>query len=584
MLGSSKGSKLFDEKEVKNFGLNIRCPLEINGHVIAYPSMNGYNAAHSETMVTSTLLVIILVFLTVSLIVTVIAAWRKVPIAYELALTFVAIGLFLWLLLGFDLPHLLTLLQWAGTRENIRWSLLVDTVTWRFGLYLLLLCTTTLLIARPQLKPVAQESEISTSQRWALPILLLLLLTGLLAILAENLAAMASSWTILVISWFMLFWIGGRPIIQLRRALILAGTLLLGVGFLWLAEAALPGSIPGKSNSQDWSEPAIIWASFAAMVYIGAVPFHWWRTIVQTRRLTTPTTALIQLVPVVVGGSLIARIAAFETTNTGYLLFMTGFGLIGFLAGISVAWMHLGKPRNSLAGFILAEAGSVMLVGVWASPSAVVGQVGVFTLAMASFYMVSEKPRWRFNWPIIIPVAAIAGMPLTVGFTGVAALYGSWLDHDLLALTLVAAFLNVPLIAVALLAWRSEEPIMSTLPFDRFQPFLERGGLALLSLGLLTLPDFPQTSNDVLILLSILLAGVGGIALAWFAAHTSLAQADLKDAFRINLPREQAKIIIEQFSAGITLIVRETISILEGEGGMIWVVVLIIVMWLARRS
>ena len=559
-------------------------PLDFNGRVIAYPSMNGNHAAPSGNMITSTLLVIILLFLTVSLIVTVIAAWRKVRITFELALAFVAIGLFLWLLLGFDLPHSLTLWQWAARGENIRWSLLVDTLTWRFGLYLLLLCIATLLIARPQLKPGAQESKFSTGQRSALPILLFLLLTGLLAILADNLVAMASSWTILVISWFVLFWIGGRPIIQVRRALTLGGTLIFGVGFLWLAETALPGSISGNSDGQDWSEPAIIWASMAAMVYLGAVPFQWWRSIIQTGKLSTSTTALIQLVPAIVGGSLLARIAGFETTNTGYLLFMTGLGLIGYLVGISVAWMHLGKPRKSLAGLILAEASMVMLVGLWASPSAVVAQVGVFTLAMASFYMISEKPQWLFNWPIIVPVAAIAGMPMTVGLTGVVGLYGSWLDHNLLALTLVAAFLNVPLIAVALRAWRSEEPIIHTAPFDRFQPFLERGGLVLLSLGLLTLPDFPQTGNDVLILLSILLAGAGGIALAWFTAHTSLAHADLKDAFRINLPRDRAKKIIGQFLAGITLIVRETISILEGEGGMIWVVVLIIVMWLARRN
>jgi hypothetical protein len=108
--------------------------------------------------------------------------------------------------------------------------------------------------------------------------------------------------------------------------------------------------------------------------------------------------------------------------------------------------------------------------------------------------------------------------------------------------------------------------------------------LALLSLGLFALPVFSSASNVFLIVLSLGLAGVGGIALAWIAGRTSLAQTELKDAFRLNLPRNQARKLFEQLVAGITRVVREAVTILEGEGGMLWVVVLIIVMWLARRG
>ncbi len=66
----------------------------------------------------------------------------------------------------------------------------------------------------------------------------------------------------------------------------------------------------------------------------------------------------------------------------------------------------------------------VILVGVWAGPTATLAQVGVFSLAMAAFFLVSEKPPWRFNWPLIMPVAAIAGIPLTIGFVGLDGLLG----------------------------------------------------------------------------------------------------------------------------------------------------------------
>ena len=535
-------------------------------------------------MITSILLVIVLLFLTVGVVVTAIAAWRKARFVPEIAIAFVTSSLLLWLLLGSNLPHSLTLVKWSAGGLELSWSLLVDSLTWRTSLYLLLLSTAALLIARPQLKPGAYYLNISPTQWLVLPALLLLVLTGLLAIWADSLAGLASSWTILATSWFAFTWIAGQPITQVRRTLTYGGTLLLGVSFLWLAEAALPGSLSGISDGENWSEPAIIWASLAAMVYLGAIPFQWWRSIDQGANLSTSTTAIIYLVPGIVGGSLLARIASFDATNSGYLLFITGFGLIGFLIGISMAWIHLGKPRKSLSGLILAEAGMVMLVGVWASPTAVVAQVGVFALAMAAFYLVSEKPQWRFNWPIIMPVVAIAGMPLTLGFLSLASLYSSWLDRNLLTLMLVAVFLNIPLIAVAILAWRSDELLTRREPFDRFQPILDAGGLALLSLGLFALPDFSPASDYFLVWLSLVLAGVGGIALAWFAGRSSLAQTDLKDAFRLNIPRNQAQKLFEQLVTAITLVVREAITILEGEGGMLWVVVLIIVMWLARRG
>jgi len=535
-------------------------------------------------MITSALLVIVLLFLTVGLVVTAIAAWRKARFAPEIAITFVTLSLLIWLLLGTNLPQSLTLVKWSAGGVELSWSLLVDRLTWRSTIYLLLLSIVALLIARPQLKPKAQDLKISPTQWLLLPILLFLVLTGLLAIWADSLAGLASSWTILAISWFVFISIAGWPITQVRRTLTYGGTLLSGVIFLWLAEASLPSSLSSISDGENWSEPAIIWTSLAAMVYVGAIPFQWWRSVDQWNKLSTSATALIHLVPGIVGGSLLARIAAFDATNSGYLLFVTGFGLIGYLVGITMAWVHLGKPRKSLSGLILAEAGMVMLVGVWATPMAVVAQVGVFTLAMAAFYFVSESPNRRFSWPIIIPVAALAGMPMTLGFLGLTGLYGSWLDRELLPLMLVSAFLNVPLIAGSILAWRSEELLTRKEPFDRFQPILDAGGLALLSLGLFALPDISLVSSDLLVLLSLGLTGIGGIALAWFAGRTPLAQIDLKDAFRLNLPRDQVQKLFKQLVAGITLVVREAVTILEGEGGMLWVVVLVIVMWLARRG
>ncbi len=199
-------------------------------------------------MITSALLVIVLLFLTVGLVVTAIAAWQKARFAPEIAITIVTLSLLIWLLLGTNLPQSLTLVKWSAGGVELSWSLLVDRLTWRSTIYLLLLSIVTLFIARPQLKPKAQDLKISPTQWLLLPILLFLVLTGLLAIWADSLAGLASSWTILAISWFVFISIAGRPITQVRRTLTYGGTLLLGVIFLWLAEASLPSSLSSISD------------------------------------------------------------------------------------------------------------------------------------------------------------------------------------------------------------------------------------------------------------------------------------------------------------------------------------------------
>lgn len=535
-------------------------------------------------MTSPLILVILLSTLVIGTLATAIAARQRAKFAPEMAIVFVSLTLLLWMIVGAVLPMSLTLLRWSTIQGEIGLELLVEAISWRSTLYLLIIVDVVLIFTRPHFKTASLEKNSSPSHWLVLPIIMLMVLSGLLAILANSLAGLVISWTILVINLFGFLWIAAEPNLQLRQALLNVGSLLLGVGFLWLAAAALNGSTPVISGIENWPEKAIIWTSLAGLVLLGAIPFQWWRSPGFQSGQSPATTIIFQLVPTIVGGSLLARMAVTNISNTAYLLFVTGFGLLGVLVGLSLAWVHLGTPRKSLSGLLLAEAGMVALVAVWASPTAAVSQVGVFALSLAALYLTGEKPAWKFNWPIIVPVAAITGMPITIGFLGLSGLYGSWLDRGLLPLLLVTVLLSVPLVAVSLLAWRSEAPVSIKTTHDRFQPILATVGMVILSLGLLTLPRYTTASTDILIWFFLLVSGVGGVALAWYAARGHLVWEDLSEAMRLNIPTQQIRELLQALASRIVLFIREAATILEGEGGMLWVLVLIIVLWLARRG
>ena len=254
------------------------------------------------------------------------------------------------------------------------------------------------------------------------------------------------------------------------------------------------------------------------------------------------------------------------------------------------------------AALALVQTSIILLAGVWAGPAAVIAEVRVLVLAVGMLFLVDGRPISRVRWwraiGPMVAVAALAGLPLTAGFAGRAALYDAWLANGRFVLVLVAALLHVPLVAaVLLLLWPRTEVARSG---DRPQleaeaarsgdrPQLVEGtagnviareaGLLLAAVGLLSLSGLGQTGPITWLALGA--AAAAGFALSRFIGEVREARAALRQAFTVNLPLETFVVTLRRLGQGIKAVLGEAVLILEGEGGLLWLLVLVVVFWLA---
>lgn len=59
-------------------------------------------------------------------------------------------------------------------------------------------------------------------------------------------------------------------------------------------------------------------------------------------------------------------------------------------------------------------------------------------------------------------------------------------------------------------------------------------------------------------------------------------QPALRDALAVRLPLETPSLALRRLAAGCHLALRQALAILEGEGGMLWLLVLLVIFWLVR--
>ncbi|MGB3716142.1 MAG: hypothetical protein WA996_17085, partial [Candidatus Promineifilaceae bacterium] len=102
------------------------------------------------------------------------------------------------------------------------------------------------------------------------------------------------------------------------------------------------------------------------------------------------------------------------------------------------------------------------------------------------------------------------------------------------------------------------------------------------ALGLIILPISPDGGREVMSWILIFVTILGAAAISWYMLNVSDVRAALTGAFHIHLPMQTAKRILGYVITGASIIIRETAAILEGEGGMLWLLLLVVIFWLAR--
>lgn len=531
-------------------------------------------------------LIILVVLLSGAALALILARWRAAyaPLA---ALVASGLALLLWLLTWGSRPLSATLSGWpaAVPLPALTWT--VDGLAWQMSLALLLLLPAGLLVALVE----------APQSKWGHGLALLLVATGLAALWADSLAGLLLGWTALGVAWSLaLLTSPDRP--ALPGLLARLGLAWLSVLFLALAAASLPDpALSSKLAMDTWPTLANAWVLLAAVWALGVVPLHLWRPLDWT--FDPLLRALVPVVPAGAGALLLARLATNSDVEQGFALLLTLVGLFSLVVAINRAWTQLSRPAAAAAALLVGLAGLVLLAGVWGGPLAVVAEARVMVLAGGVLLLAPGRAGWpgtgqaRLDWLLtrgapLMAAVALAALPLMAAFPGRAAVYDEWLASGRWLLLLVAMLLHVPFLAAAfLLAWSPAR--LAELAAGDGGPavLVPAGRVALAGVGLL-LPVLGLWTvhglgtAGIAAWLGVLIPAGGGLAMTFFLGSVREAQATLREALRVPALPRPVWPWLQNAAQAAGSAVRQAAALLEGEGGLLWLLLLLILFWLAQ--
>lgn len=497
---------------------------------------------------------------------------RYAPPAAAVTATVVTL---LWLPARAQLPLTFNLSPWPAGLSLPDWTWRVDPFAWELSLGVLVLVTAVTLYRgenEQRLLPAGVPVPLGT-------LALLFGLAGLVALWANSLPGLLAGWTLLSVVFFALLF--SSPAMRERPAALWSrvGASWLGLFFLWLAAATLP-QVAGM-EMQGWPVLTRSLLLVAALLQIGVFPFHWWRP--PAGALLPGMAALAHTIPAAAGALLWARLEANGDIGLGFALPLTLLGLLGLFAAAYRAWSHPDAPGRMAAALVMGQASLILLAGIWAGPEAAVAEGRVLLLAgglllLAAPALKEANPLLRLG-PLLAALA-MAGMPLTAGFRGRALLYATWQGEGRWILILAAAILHLPLVAAGL-----------TLVLDgvqdhfEFSPSLARIASAAHTLvpvfGLPAIAGLAEASTVAWF--AVLLPIAAGAALIHYTDEANQVQRLLGAALVPKIPAAgEIRAGARAAARSLAQAIRQAAAVVEGESGFLWLLLLLVILWLAR--
>ncbi len=480
----------------------------------------------------------------------------------------------LWGWVGRLLPVRVTLLASVATVFWGGWTL--DLGTWGLAGVVLLLVTAVLFLAPPPDAPT--DSPWYPQNLFSLPVLALLSsAASLVAFWSDSPMGLLSGWAMVNGLWFLLLLFPGGGHRHLSWLLPGMGWLFTAVIGLWLAWLTIPNMVVLSVVSSDM--PLWVTAVLLGVILLqmGGWPLTGWRPLAWP--LPPLVGMLAHTLPVLAGVALLWRLA-FPVSEV-LLGGITAVGLLGLLAGVRLVWSRMQSWNHMAPAVALVQTSLLWLVGLWGERTAVLAEARVLVLATGLLLVGAVAEANKRPFPGVLAVggalATIAGLPMTVGFGGRVGLYRAWLADGRWLLVLVLVLLLGVLITavsrrlVSMLAnWREFH-----LAWSR-----ELVAVGLLLGGVVAWPGEGVREIRPFVWLAIWIPFLVGSSVSWFISDMRLARSVSRRAFATGWLVRQAKDMGQRWLTWVGIVMRELGEILEGEGGILWLVVFLVLFWL----
>jgi formate hydrogenlyase subunit 3/multisubunit Na+/H+ antiporter MnhD subunit len=497
-----------------------------------------------------------------------------------------ALALLSLLALGTRLPARAALSNWGPpSLLPVGLVLEVDPLAWVFGAGMVAAALTTLLTGAA--RPGGRRTIVRMG-------LLLLAFAGLAAVLAENLITRITAWAGLDLVYFVTLILlaegeGLEPQAVLNLAFNAAGTLLAVGAALLIARTSDTLSLRDAALSSS----STLLITLAVILRLGLFPLHLGLPAEANIRQGLGT--LLRLIPAAMALEVVARLSVFGIAAP-LRPWLTVFGALAALAGAWQLW-NVDDPRRGLTYLIIAQSGTALLAGLWGGASALTAVSLALLLGGAAIYLANGHDP---NQPLasvfsVLGVLAVLGAPLTVGFIGQGALYGGLLAARQWPALVLVALAQIILAGGLLRAVFVEGRLPGGEPMVRAVYFagLALPALLLIAAGVMAGRLSPALGSaawlgwagpsSVIGASVAATAAVGGLVLWRFESlvrtRAELAGAVLTSLFRLDW---LYRLVWGAFRLLVALI-HTAAEVLEGEGAMLWMLVVVVLAWLVFR-
>lgn len=462
----------------------------------------------------------------------------------------------------------------------------MDAVAWLFAVAALGLTLATLLtgVARPGGRRVSVRSAI-----------LLVTFAGLTALLTRNVITRVMAWAGLDLIYFLTLILltrseGVEPQAVLNLSFNSIGTLLaLSAAVMISRESAALSLRDAALTSQS-----TLLITLAAVFRLGLFPLH--LGLPAEANLRQGLGTILRLIPAAVALETLGRLASFGFAPPARA-WLTLFGIGAAWVGALQLWA-VADARQGLTYLIIAHSGLALLAGLFGAPPgvALTGQALALVLGGALVFLANghNPARARLTlWPLL-GVGALLGLPLTPGWVGWSALYNGLLASRnwLVLLSVLGAQVILGAGLLRATFWPAEaldeEPLART---AYFSGLLTLAVLLSITGILLTTDWLGLRPSDWSAALAeawpALIIGGFAVGAGWVGwRYEPLARARLEALASPLLPVLRLDWLYRAVWAviyGAGWVIRNLAEVLEGEGAMLWALVVALLVWLLLK-